>query len=445
MRRLALLALALTWAPAAAAAPPVVSVQASKRSGPAPLTVTLSASGNAASYHWNFGDGQAAGGPVVQHTYPAGAHVATLTATAATGEAAQVRVRLTAFSVVLADDRRRIQHGARTRFRGKVVPAHRVRIRLYRGKQTLATAVTRRSGRFRLAAKVVRPGEYRVGFRDVTSKPVRVVVRPSLDTALARAQVVGGRLTLRARLRPSGAGRIRVSVVRGGRTVLGKTYARSVRVRLRATRSAVYRVRISTTPRRGYASVGRTLETTVHPVRLGLGARGASVRLLEERLASLRYVLAGVGGTYGVDTRDAVLAFQKVHGLPRTGQMDRHGWRVLARARTPRARVPRGNHIEVDKARQLLLEVRGGRVVSVVHVSTGATGNTPLGWWRVYRKATGWDGVLWYPMYFLRGFAIHGYPSVPTYPASHGCVRLPMWVAARLYARHAHGSTVYVY
>jgi len=52
----------------------------------------------------------------------------------------------------------------------------------------------------------------------------------------------------------------------------------------------------------------------------------------------------------------------------------------------------------------------------VVHVSTGATGNTPIGRWQVYRKVTGWDWVLWYPMYFLRGFAIHGYPSVPAYP-----------------------------
>jgi lipoprotein-anchoring transpeptidase ErfK/SrfK len=53
--------------------------------------------------------------------------------------------------------------------------------------------------------------------------------------------------------------------------------------------------------------------------------------------------------------------------------------------------------------------------------------------------------VLWYPMYFLRGFAIHGYPSVPAYPASHGCVRVPMWIAPVLYAGHAYGATITVY
>jgi lipoprotein-anchoring transpeptidase ErfK/SrfK len=57
----------------------------------------------------------------------------------------------------------------------------------------------------------------------------------------------------------------------------------------------------------------------------------------------------------------------------------------------------------------------------------------------------GFDWVLYYPAYFLRGFAIHGYPDVPTYPASHGCVRVPMWVASRLYELHPYGYTVRIY
>jgi lipoprotein-anchoring transpeptidase ErfK/SrfK len=95
--------------------------------------------------------------------------------------------------------------------------------------------------------------------------------------------------------------------------------------------------------------------------------------------------------------------------------------------------------------RQVLFVVVAGRVESVLHVSTGATGNTPLGHWRIYHKVPGWNGVLWYPLFFLRGFAIHGYPQVPAYPASHGCVRVPMWIAPRLHARFAHGQSVYVY
>jgi len=93
----------------------------------------------------------------------------------------------------------------------------------------------------------------------------------------------------------------------------------------------------------------------------------------------------------------------------------------------------------------VLFVVRGGQVVLVVATSTGATGNTPLGAWHVYRKVNGFDWVLYYPSYFLRGFAVHGYPDVPPYPASHGCARIPMWVATTVYGLIPDGSTVYVY
>ena len=119
-------------------------------------------------------------------------------------------------------------------------------------------------------------------------------------------------------------------------------------------------------------------------------------------------------------------------------------WSRIEHASVPRARYG-GTHVEVDKTRQVLFMVRDGVVQLVVHVSTGATGNTPVGLWHVYSKVPGWSSVLWYPNYFLRGFAIHGYPDVPAYPASHGCVRVPMWVAPRLYAEISSGFPVYVY
>ena len=93
----------------------------------------------------------------------------------------------------------------------------------------------------------------------------------------------------------------------------------------------------------------------------------------------------------------------------------------------------------------MLFIVRGGKVTLTVATSTGATGNTPLGTWHVYRKVGGFDWVLYYPSYFLRGFAVHGYPDVPPYPASHGCARIPMWIAQTVYAQIGYGSTVYVY
>jgi lipoprotein-anchoring transpeptidase ErfK/SrfK len=184
-------------------------------------------------------------------------------------------------------------------------------------------------------------------------------------------------------------------------------------------------------------------ESVVEP-HLALGSRGASVRVLEQRLSELRFALPWVDGYYGLYTTQAVIAFQKVHGLARTGRVDARLWRLLSRAQAPHARYG-GTHIEISKGRQVLFVVRDGKVVLVVHVSTGATGNTPLGTFHVYRKVVGWDWVLWYPMYFVGGFAIHGYPSVPAYPASHGCVRVPMWIAPRLFATNPWGRTVYVY
>jgi lipoprotein-anchoring transpeptidase ErfK/SrfK len=119
-------------------------------------------------------------------------------------------------------------------------------------------------------------------------------------------------------------------------------------------------------------------------------------------------------------------------------------WRVLLRAGVPKAQVT-GDAIEVDKTRQVLFVVRHGEAELVIPVSTGATGNTPIGEFRVYRKVNGWDWVLYYPSYFLRGFAVHGYVDVPTYPASHGCVRIPIWVSQRIYGLIPYGSRIVIH
>jgi peptidoglycan hydrolase-like protein with peptidoglycan-binding domain len=189
----------------------------------------------------------------------------------------------------------------------------------------------------------------------------------------------------------------------------------------------------------------RLTDANVSEPDLGLGSSGPSVRELAQRLAAQGYALEGANGYFGVDDMEAVLAFQKVHGLPRTGRADARLWLVLDHSSRPLPRYRGADHIEVDKTRQVLYLVRGGRVALIAHVSTGATGNTPIGAFHVYRKVPGFDWVLYYPMYFIRGFAIHGYPEVPAYPASHGCVRIPMWLAPRLFAENGYGTTVIVH
>ena len=185
--------------------------------------------------------------------------------------------------------------------------------------------------------------------------------------------------------------------------------------------------------------------------RLAFGARGGVVAQLGATLRRLHYA-APYGASFDGRLLDAVYAFQKVQGLPRTGVVDGRFWGRLA---NPRVAIPRyaqpASHLEVNKGRQVLYVARHSRVALIVPVSTGTGGAhfTPVGRFSIYRKVVGFDpsplGTLFDPMYFTGGYAIHGNPSVPPYPASHGCVRVPMWVAPQLYATNPHGETVYVY
>ena len=150
------------------------------------------------------------------------------------------------------------------------------------------------------------------------------------------------------------------------------------------------------------------------------------------------------------DAQQAVYAFQKAQRLERTGVADAAFWRRLARPAeiVPRYKSP-ADHIEIDKTRQILMVVRDGRAVLISPVSTGGGYWTPEGRFSIIRKVPGYDpsplGVLWKPMYFYGGYAIHGNPSVPPYPASHGCVRVPNFVADRLYDSEPYGEAVIVY
>src|SRR5688500_10125235 len=119
----AVVVLALGGVPEAKSAPPAVAIHATPKRGPAPLAVVLTATGNAVTYRWASGDGAVAEGAVVQHTYArGGAYVATVTATAASGETAQARAVVVALEVSLAAPRV-ARYRSRRAFRGRVVPA----------------------------------------------------------------------------------------------------------------------------------------------------------------------------------------------------------------------------------------------------------------------------------------------------------------------------------
>ena len=182
---------------------------------------------------------------------------------------------------------------------------------------------------------------------------------------------------------------------------------------------------------------GSALAAT-HPT-LSAGSRGPAVVSLQQRLSALGYWCGAVDGVFGDLTRQAVVAVQKVAGLARDGVCGPLTWSALDRGVRPVARSRYGHVIEVDKTHQVLLVVDSGRVSRTFNTSTGSgqwywssgawhLAVTPAGTFHVFRQVNGWDasplGQLYRPKYFNGGIALHGYPSVPASPASHGCVRV---------------------
>ena len=182
-----------------------------------------------------------------------------------------------------------------------------------------------------------------------------------------------------------------------------------------------------------------------------VGSEGSLVSLLEARLTALHYPCGPVDGVYDRRTRDAVMAFEKVEGLRRDGAVGAKVWQRLFSAETPNPRRSLGGtRAEVDVTRQVLFMITDNRVWKIVHVSTGRLG-TRTGHFTVGVKYEGWvqcvtlDGEMYYPSYIVSKTAIHGYRSVPPYPASHGCVRVPVWTAVELYEQLPKGTPVDVY
>jgi peptidoglycan hydrolase-like protein with peptidoglycan-binding domain len=437
---------ALAFAPAAHAAPPTVAATAAPSVGAAPLQVTLTATGDAVAYHWDLGDGTAADGAVVQHTYGAGRFTARVTGTSATGETAQATVVVTATGLTLAGPGRG-DYQQLARFHGRLAPAAKgARIAFFRDDRRIATVRTSKNGSFVVRGRVGIPdARYTARYAGAVSNQVALAVRPGLDTAFSGSGRIGTPLTLLVRERPASAGTVTVKVWRAGKLVASRAFQGRLRLGLGTRVPGEYRVQVALAPATGYIGARRSLQRFVFAAGLGPGSSGLSAYALDRRLRELHYALGRVDGYYGQDDVDAITAFQKLHGLARTGSVDTRVWAELARATVPRARYS-GDHIEVDKGLQVLFVVRAGEVALVSTVSTGATGNTPLGHFHVYSKVPGYNAKeMFYSSFFIGGFAIHGYHSVPAYPASHGCVRIPLWLAVRVYSQIDYGTSVYIY
>jgi lipoprotein-anchoring transpeptidase ErfK/SrfK len=180
----------------------------------------------------------------------------------------------------------------------------------------------------------------------------------------------------------------------------------------------------------------------------GPGSRGKFVALIQSRLAALHFAVPH-NGIYDQYTANAVMAYRKVRGWSRTFTLDRGVIRgLLNGVGTFQVRYPKqGRHVEADLTDQTLALINGSKVYAVYPVSSGKPSTpTILGTYHVYMKTPGYlpDGM-YYSNFFIRGYAIHGYDPSPTYPASHGCLRLPIDDAIAVYDWVQLGTPVDVY
>jgi hypothetical protein len=193
----------------------------------------------------------------------------------------------------------------------------------------------------------------------------------------------------------------------------------------------------------------RPATTVAAPQALQLGARGLSTRELQRRLAALKYYPGPIDGRFGTDTLEAVWAFEEVQGLRGEDFVSAAMVRALAHPRAPRVldRAAGPNRIEINLAAEVLVLYHNNRIELVSHVSSGGgyfycspgggcgVAITPTGNFRTLSFFPGWIqvplGEMYNSVFFIgTAFAIHGDTYVPLAPASHGCVRIPMDIAA---------------
>ena len=180
------------------------------------------------------------------------------------------------------------------------------------------------------------------------------------------------------------------------------------------------------------------------------GDQGPKVLALQRRLSELGYWLGEPDGTFGSLTQQAVYALQKSAGIGRDGVVGPKTKRALEQGVRPKVTLS-GDGVEIVLERQILVVVRDGRASTILNTSTGngeeytstsgnrAIATTPRGSFTVYRAVDGpltnSLGELWRPRFFHRGFAVHGSPNIPPYPASHGCARLSNAAINMIWAR----------
>ncbi|HEY1277567.1 MAG TPA: L,D-transpeptidase family protein [Thermoleophilaceae bacterium] len=254
-----------------------------------------------------------------------------------------------------------------------------------------------------------------------------------------RPYVAGQKVTIEVISKGKVSKRMRARVRRRGlilkRFIVGNTGLRRIVVRHSATAQQVkFRA--------------RDQRVTVVDWSAGAGTRGVKVLLLQRGLLSLGFATP-VTGYYDDATARAVTAFRKTNGLGRDGYAIPQVYGLVMRHKGAfQLRYPTaGRHVEFDWSRQVLVLANGARPYRTYHASSGKPSTpTVFGTFSFYRKQPGTNshGMV-DSNYFIGGYAIHGYADVPNYPASHGCIRVPIPNADEIYRWIPLGMRIFVY
>ena len=285
-----------------------------------------------------------------------------------------------------------------------------------------------------------------------------IEIASGLSDAGRRYVAAGQRVQVRGRVKPFVAGQqVIVELFRGGKVVATRT----VDVTRAKDGNGAFAVVFSVTSAGSYTVKARHQATdqqarfTMANKRfqalkgsVGRGSGRARIHLVQLGLKRLAFVTSTSGRFDGATAR-AVIAFRKTNKMSRNSSVSAKVFEMLLNGQGGyRLKYPRaGKHVEADLSRQVLVLARNGKAERIYHTSTGAPSTpTVLGSFRFYRKQPGTNAKgMVHSWYFIRGYAIHGYKSVPTSPASHGCLRVPIPNALSIFRWVKMGDRIFVY
>ena len=335
---------------------------------------------------------------------------------------------------------------------------------------------TNSSGAVAFLVKPTRTTQYEVSFAaSSTAAAVRTAItsiafRPTLTVAIPVVAPILTAQRFTGAVHPGVAGklvlqRLIAGVWKTAGTTTADTYGRFAFPVEPWTTKGIYTYRVvrpADVQHLAVSTSAKSIRAVDRTLRYGM--TGPDVTFLQQRLRALHYDVPTVTGGFNYDTLHAVMAFEKVQRITRDGVVSATVWSHLGRPTVPKLLHPLAGvgAVEIDLTRQVLFYAVNGAIVRILDVSTGggytfidssghlATAITPTGHFSIRYKINRWVtsklGTLYRPAYFNNsGYAIHGEGEVPSYPASHGCVRITVPAMDRMYAKLTIGMSVWIY